>query len=535
MFKTQLMLLSILSILLVSCSTDKKSDAKESIVVNLGAEPRSLDPTLNSESTTSMYLVHLFESLTKKDKNNTVVPGVAEKWDISADGKVYTFYLRDDAKWSDGVPVKANDFVYAWQRAVDPKTAASYSYMLEYIKNAKAITASEMSVDSLGVKAIDDKTLEVTLESPTPYFLEFISSLGPYYPLRQDIVEANAETWTQKPETYIGNGAYIMTKRNFDESLILNVNTNYWDKQEIVADEIIFLLMTDTTAALAGLKIDDIHFALPPINEIDVLREEGYIIDNHAYGTIYITLNMLNPKISDVHVRKALSLAIDRSYLVENIVKGGQRPAGAFVPYGIIGVNGEYRESFPEYMSVTKESNKKNIEEAKKLMAEAGYPNGKDFPVIDFRVTAGLYTLVAEAIQQMWKENLGIDIIISTEEFAITLGNLRDKNYEIARMGWTGDYNDPMTILDTHLSYGAINFSGFDNIEYDFLIDLAKSTADMEARMDALSKAENILMDEMPIIPLYYRADSIMISPNIKNYVLDPLSRHKFHYSYIEK
>jgi len=520
------------ALLFLSCTNDKSVDT--SIMVNMGGEPRSMDPTLNNESITSTYIFHIFESLTRKDKDNNLAPGMAESWTVSDDGMTYTFKIRENAKWSDGTPLTANDFVYSFKRAVNPETAAEYAYMMEYIKNAKEITASEMSLDSLGVKALDDYTLEIVLENPTAYFLEFMAVTGVYVPLREDIIEASPDTWTQNPETYIGNGPYIMAERKIDEKIVLEKNDFYWAKEEIIAPKITFVLMTDTTAALAALKNDDIHFAVPPVGEIDKLREEGFIVDNHAYGVIYIALNMTNPKLSDQRVRQALSLAVDRNYLIENIVKGNQYPAGAVVPNQIVGYEKTFREEGGDYIPVKEEDYLKNVESAKALLAEAGYPNGEGFPVLEIKVTAGLYTLIAEAMQQMWKENLGIDIMIMTEDFPITLDNLRNKQYETARMGWTGDYNDPMTILEIFTSSSAINFSGFNSEEYDGLIDFAKSSPDSKKRMEALHKAEAMVLEGMPVIPLYYRADSIMISPKLKGYILDPLARHKFGYSYIE-
>ena len=523
------------ALLFLSCTNDKNVENIDTeIIINMGGEPRSMDPTLNNESITSTYIFHLFESLTRKDKDNKLAPGMAESWTISDDGKTYTFKIRENAMWSDGTPLTANDFVYSFKRAVNPETAAEYAYMMEYIENAREITAGDMPVDSLMVKAIDDYTLELVLENPTPYFLEFMSVVGVYVPLREDIIEANPDTWTFNPKTYIGNGAYVMSERNIDEKIVLKKNENYWAKDEVIAPSLTFVLMTDTTAALAALKNDDIHFALPPVGEIDKLREEGFIVDNHAYGVIYVALNMTNPKLSNVKVRQALSLALDRNYLIKNIVKGGQYPAGAVVPNQIAGYKKTFREESIDYVSVKDEDYLKNVETAKTLLTEAGFPNGEAFPILEIKVTAGIYTLVAEAMQQMWKENLGIDVVIITEDFPITLDNLRNKQYEMARMGWTGDYNDPMTILDIFLSTSAINFSGFNSVEYDTLINTAKSTADSKVRMDALHKAEAMVMEAMPVIPLYYRADSIMVSPKLKGYVLDPLARHKFGYSYIE-
>lgn len=512
----------------------KSSKSSDSIFVNMGAEPRTIDPTLNSQSAVSTYLFHAFEGLTKKDKNNELKPGMAENWNISDDGLTYTFHLRTNAKWSDGKPVTANDFVYAFKRAVDPKTAAEYAYMMEVVKNAKNITKGNMNIDNLGVKALDDYTLEVKLENPTAYFLEFISSTGVYMPVREDIINKYADNWTKNPESYVVNGPYVMTERKADESIVFEINTNYYAKDEQVAKKITFVLLDDPNTALAGVKTGTLHFSAvpPPSGEIETLMKEGYVVPNYALGTYYIEINITNDVLKNKDIRKALSLAIDRNYIVSNVAKGGQIPAGAFVPPSVSGLKGSFREEGGNYIDI--ENYASNIEKAKELMAKAGYPNGEGFPVVELKVSPGFYTLIGEAMQQMWKDNLNVNVSLVQEEFAITLQSLIEKDYQMARMGWTGDYNDPMTILDIMLSYGGVNHTGFNNKEYDRLIQFAKSSKDNAARMDAMHKAEAILFEEMPIIPLFYRTDSIMKNPKLKGVVLDPLARHKFNYAYVE-
>ena len=524
-------LLIVLSGFSISC---KDKTASNSIVINMSAEPKTMDPTLNSLSAVSVYIIHAFEGLTKLDSNNNVRGGMAESWDISEDGLKYTFHLRTNAKWSDGKPVTANDFEYSWKRAVHPIVAAEYSYMMEVIKNAKEINAGETDYNDLGVKAIDDYTFEVILENPTAYFLEFIASTGIFMPVRKDIIETYGDEWTLNPETYIGNGPYKMTERLIDQKIVFSVNTNYYSEEEQVAKEITFILMSDPNTAVAGLKNGTVHFSAlePPAAEIENLKSEGYIAANNGLGTYYLELNITNEALKDKRVRQALSLAIDRNYIVSNVTKGGQIPAGAFVPTQVRGLNGTFRSDFGDYIDIN--NYEANIETAKSLLAEAGYTNGENYPILELKVSPGIYVLVGEAIQQMWKDNLNITVQLIQEEFPITLQSLIEKDYQLSRMGWTGDYNDPMTMLDVMLSYGGINHSGFSNANYDRLILTAKQSPDNRVRMDAMRQAESILMDEMPIIPLYYRADALMISPKLKGVVLNPLGRHKFNYCYIE-
>ena len=524
-------LLIVLSGFSISCGN--KTDSN-SIVINMSAEPKTMDPTLNSLGAVSVYIIHAFEGLTKLDSNNNVVGAVAEGWFISEDGLKYTFYLRTNAKWSDGKPVTAGDFEYSWKRAVDPNVAAEYSYMMEVVKNAKEINAGVMDYNDLGVRAINDYTLEVTLENPTAYFLEFIASTGIFMPVRKDIIETYGDEWTLNPETYIGNGPYKMTERLIDNKIVFSVNTNYYSEEEQIAKEITFVLMSDPNTAVAGLKNGTVHFSAlePPAAEIENLKSEGYIAANNALGTYYLELNITNEALKDKRVRQALSLAIDRNYIVSNVTKGGQIPAGALVPPQVRGLNGTFRSESGDYIHIN--NYEENIEIAKSLLAEAGYPNGENYPILELKVSPGIYVLVGEAIQQMWKDNLNVTVQLIQEEFPITLQSLVEKDYQLTRMGWTGDYNDPMTMLDVMLSYGGVNHSGFSNADYDRLILIAKESPDNKVRMDAMRQAESILMDEMPIIPLYYRADALMISPKLKGVVLNPLGRHKFNYCYVE-
>ena len=534
--KRLLIILSAAILMIISCGKIKNDTAENSsIYVNLGPEPKTIDPTLNSLNIASCYIHHAFEGLTKIDSNNNVRAGMAESWTISDDGLTYTFSIRKNAKWSDGKPVTARDFEYSWKRAVNPETAAEYSYMMEIVKNAKEINKGTMNYENLAVKAINDYTFEVTLANPANYFLDFIASTGVFFPVRKDIIEKYGDDWTLKPETYIGNGAYKMKERLTDERIVFDVNTNYYAKNEQVAKEINFIIMGDPNTAIAGIRGGNINFSAlePPSAEIETLKEGGYITNNNAIGTFYIEINITNEAFKDKRVRQALALAIDRKYIVDNVTKGGQIPAGAFIPPAVKGEEKSFREETTNYINI--DNYAANAEKAKALMAEAGYSNGQNYPVIELKVSPGIYVLVGEAIQQMWKENLNVNVSLVQEEFPITLQSLIEKDYQMARMGWTGDYNDPMTMLDVMISYGGVNHTGFHNAQYDNLILSAKQNKDNHLRMNYMKEAEAILLDEMPIIPLYYRTDSFVKDPKLKGVVLNPLGRHKFNYAYIEK
>ncbi|ACN83493.1 peptide ABC transporter substrate-binding protein [Brachyspira hyodysenteriae] len=518
---------------IISCSNNKSEDGI-SIFINTGPEPNTIDPSINVTSDAIFYLMHTFEGLLEKDMNGKLIPGVAESWEISEDGLTYTFKLRTNSKWTDGKTVVAGDFVYSWQRVVDPATGSQYGYQHEPVKNAKAITAGDMPKESLGIKAIDDYTLEVQLEAPTAYFLELLT-FPTFYPLRKDIIEQYGDEWTLNADTYIGNGAFKLIERNRDESLVMVKNTNYWNIEDIVPDKITFVLMENETASVAGVKAGSLHFARSfPRQDIKTLQNEGLIVIKPRISSYYYCLNLTNEILKDVRVRRALSLAIDRNYIVEQITRGGEKPAGALVPFGISDYEGDFRENGGEYIDITKDGYVKNVEEAKKLMAEAGYPNGEGFPVMEFKADPGLHVKIFEAVQQMWKENLGIDVTLTQEEWAVFLQTRYDRNITMARGAWNGDFDDPVNFMALCLSYSPNNYSVYSNRAYDDMINEVMLSGDQKFRMQTMHKAEEMLMREEAIIPIYYYTEPLLVSPKLKDVYYDSLGFHKFHHCYLE-
>ena len=527
---------SFLSLILLSCG-DKHRDGK-AIYINVGSEPRSIDPALNNAVDGSIYIQHAFEGLATRDKNNKIIGGVAESWDISEDGLTYTFHLRENAKWADGQKITADDFVYAWRRAVDPLTAADYAYQYEPVLNAMDINAGKKPLESLGVKAIDENTLEVKLATPTAYFIE-LAAFPTFYPIRKDIIEKYGNDWTLSPDTYIGNGPFVLIERRTDDRLVMEKNTNYWNADSIIPQRLVFVLMQNQTAAMAGIKEGSIHFANdPPSSDIDNLKNEGLIHIAPYIGTYYYCLNWTNRTLRDARVRKALALAIDRNYIIKEVTKAGQIPAAAWVPNGINDTedaNGDFRQVGGDYYSVKEEDFEKNIEEAKKLLADAGYSNGNGLPVIEFKSNSGAHIQIFEAVQQMWKEYLNIDSTVSQEEWATFQDTRQNKEFVVARHGWIGDYNDPMTFLGVFLSYSPQNNGGYSNKAYDDNLKIAMSTTDQKVRMEAMHKAEDVLMGDMGLIPIYFYTNPIMVSKKLKGVVYDPLGWHKFFYAELEK
>lgn len=536
MKKIVIMILSIsMMLLFIACGGKKNEEG--AIYINVGPEPKTIDPALNSTVDGSIYIQHAFEGLATRDKDNKIVPGVAESWDISEDGLTYTFHIRDNAKWADGEKITAEDFVYSWQRAVDPVTASEYAYQFEPVLNAMDVNSGKKPVSELGVKAIDEKTFEVKLNAPTAYFLE-LAAFPTFYPVRKDMIEENGDNWTLSPETYIGNGPFVMTERRTDDRLVMVKNTNYWNASNIVPEKLVFILMQNGTAAVAGIKEGSLHFANnPPLQDIENLKSEGLMHISPYLGTYYYCLNITNDILKDARVRKALTLAIDRNYLVEQVTRAGQLPASAWVPSGVNdveGADGDFRKVGGDYYSIKPEDYQKNLEEAKQLLADAGYPNGENFPVIEFKSNSGEHIQIFEAVQQMWKENLGIDVTLTQEEWAVFLQTRYDRNITMARGAWNGDFDDPINFMTLCLSYSPNNYSVYSNKAYDDIINQVMLSGDQKFRMQTMHKAEEMLMREEAIIPIYYYTEPLLVSPKLKGVYYDPLGFHRFHHCYLE-
>jgi len=536
--------LLVLSMALSACSgqtTHQNQESQQSgkqtapieITYNLQTEPRSVDPAKNTAIDGGTVIYHVFEGLTRLDKNNKAEPAVAEKWDVSSDGLTYTFHLRDGVKWSDGKPVTAKDFEYAWKRVLNPDTGSEYAYQLYYIKNGEKYNKGEAKAEDVGVVAKDDKTLELTLESPTPYILELLAFFT-YMPVRQDIVEKDPDGWAQNPETYIGNGAFVMKEWNHNDSIVFEKNPNYWDAGRIKPDKLTFVMINDASTELAAFDNNQIDFGdNPPANDFPRLREDGVLHIDPSLATYGYVFNTKKAPFDNPKVRKAFSLAIDRKAIVETPPQVGQKPAGGWVPPGLPDADAtkDFREIGGDYYDV----NKASVEEAQKLLAEAGYPGGKGLPEITLLYnTSEGHKQIAEMLQEMWKKNLGVEVKLANEEWQVFLDDRANGNYQIARLGWFADYIDPMTFLDMFTTGSGNNDSGWSNKEYDDLIDKAKRTTNAAERMQYMHQAENILMDEMVVIPIYFYVNSYIVKPNLKGYHVDPLGYTYFHEAYKE-
>ena len=508
------------------------------IAVNFASEPNTIDPALNSAVDGAVMINHIFEGLYKwvddGSGNATLALGQAKEVTPNADKTVYTVKLRDDIKWSDGKDVVAADFVYAWQRLVDPNTAADYCYMADIILNANEIMAGEMDKSELGVKAIDEKTLEITLHTACPYFEE-IMAFPALMPIRSDIIEQYGDQWTFSPETYIGNGQYKMAEWSHNEYIKLVPSETYYDVDKLGPKVIKFALMDDTNAIYAAYRSGSLNFIQEvPVDEIPGLLSSGELKVHPYLGTYYCCFNTSKAPFDDVRVREAFSLVIDRNYIVENVTKTGQMPATAFVPSGISdapGTKDDFRAVGGDYMDVSAEKYQENCERARQLLAEAGYPNGEGFPIVEYLYnTSDNHRLIGEALQNMWQTELGVTVNLVNQEWNTFLDTRKNGDYSIARNGWIADYNDPMSFLDMWLTGGGNNDAQYSNPDYDALIMQAKSTSDLAERMSLMHQAEDILMGQDVVhAAIYFYTDKYM-AQGIKGMYFTPLGYYFFGY-----
>ena len=524
------------------------------ITVNLASEPQTMDPTLNTTSDGSNMANHLFEGLMKWEDSGAEVngsdgtahsaqlaPGQAESYEKTEneDGTVtYTFKLRDGIKWSDGKDVTAGDFEYAWKRLVDPATAADYSYMLDCVVNANEIIAGEKDVSELAVKAVDDKTFEVTLVNDLPYFEE-LCAFPAMMPVRQDVIEEAGDNWTFDVSTYISNGAYKMKEWTHNSQIVVEKNENYYDYEKLGPETITFKLMDNQNAMLSGFNSGELDFIEDvPQAEIANLIASGDMKIVDYIGTYYVCFQTQKAPFDDPKVRKAFSLAIDRTYIVNQVTQSGQVEAGGFVPAGVYDAEGatgdDFRTVGGDYYKPTDADYEANCEEARALLAEAGYENGEGFPVVEYLYnTSDAHKAVAEALQYMWEEELGVKVTLNNQEWAAFLQTRKDGDYSIARNGWIADYNDPISFLDMWMTGGGNNDAQYENEEYDSLIKEAKTTTDVKERMELLHKAEDkIIGEDNALAPLYFYTQKYMLADGIEGLYYCPLGYFFFGYTH---
>ena len=523
---------------------DTASDEGFNLNLCIASEPQTIDPALNSAVDGAIMCNHMFEGLAKwvndGEGNAVTAPGQAESWEKAEneDGTVtYTVKLRDGIKWSDGQAVTAGDFVYAWQRLANPETAADYCYMIDMVKGYDAVADGSADPSTLGITAVDDQTLQIDLTYDCPYFEE-IMAFPATFPVRQDMVESS-DNWTFDPSTYIGHGPYKMTEWSHNAYISMEKNENYYDYENLGPDTIKFTLLDDNNAMLKGYNNGELDFIENlPVDEIPTYLASGELEIGDYLGTYYVCFQTQKAPFDDPRVRKAFSLAIDRTYIVNQVTQSGQVEAGGFVPSGVYDADGadgdDFRTVGGDYYKPTDADYEANCDEARQLLADAGYPNGEGFPVVEYLYnTSDAHKAVAEALQFMWEEELGVKVTLNNQEWAAFLQTRKDGDYSIARNGWIADYNDPISFLDMWMTGGGNNDAQYANDDYDALIKQAKTTTDNAERMDLLHQAEDKLIGEDSVLaPLYFYTQKYMLADGIEGMYYCPLGYFFFGYTH---
>lgn len=479
-------------------------------------EPATLDPHKTAGVPELNIMLNLFESLTSYDPRTLEPqPGVAVRWEAQEQARRWIFHLRQNGRWSDGRPLTAQDFVWSWQRAVTPQTACPYVYLFYYIRNGEAVSRGEMPAEALGVRARDDYTLEVEMENPTSFFIN-LTSQTVFAALPRAAIERWGAAWTD-PDKIVVNGPFRLAQRKPYDQIMLAKNSHYWGSAEVKLEKVVILPMEDLFTGINLYRAGELDVMVSgsiPIPFLKVLRTKRDYVSGAYFTTYFYSFNVKRKPLDDARVRLALNIAVDKAAITDKLVGKGDIPATTLVPPGIFGYP---KVDGPAY----------DPARARALLAEAGFAGGKDFPrlTLYFNSHVGLRQ-IAEAIQRMWKDNLGIRVELQSEEFRTFVARCERRDFDIASKGWTGDYLDASTFLDMFATNALNNHSGWLNTEYTRLVTEANAEPDLTARQERLARAERILIEEMPFMPIYYYALSYLKKPYVQGWYPNLLDIH---------
>lgn len=525
-----LTVLAVFSLVLAACgfggdsSDNSKDDKKDSgssetasskeLNLVIPSEPPSLHPQLATDSTSSAILINVFEGLTRLDADGQPQPAMAEKWDVSEDGLTYTFHLRD-AKWTNGDPVVAGDFEYAWKWALNPDNLSEYASVFYPIKGAEAYNNAAGTVEEVGLKAEDDKTLVVTLTHPTAYFLE-LTAFKTYLPINQKVVEGKEDWYAEAGENYVTNGPFTLDTWKHSDSIVLKKNDGYWDAANVALNTVNIGMVENEATAVTMFKNGEIDYLGSPyqtvaLDAIDGFKADGSLkIDDYA-AIYWYKFNTTDKITGNANIRKALTLAIDRQGLIDNVTKGEQKPALGMVPSAISG----FEEDRGYYKDNDIEGAKAALEAG---MKELGIKDPKDIKVNVSFNTSEAHASIAQYIQEGWAKNLGITVSLDNSEWQVYLEKLNVLDYQVGRMGWIADYNDPYTFLEMYdTAKNGNNDTGWENPKYKELLKQSVAEVDTAKRLEQLKEAEAIAVSEFPVAPIYYYTNLSVEQKYVKN------------------
>lgn len=498
--------------------TGTESSGEKNIVIAAEGETGSFDPASNVGRTYWGLHVYCFEGLVQYAQNGELEYRAAESYTVNDDMTVWTFKIKEDSNWNDGSTVTADDFVNTIIRALDPATQSTYADMLFYIEGAEDAYMGDGAIEDVGVKALEEKTLEITLKEPCPYFLKLLF-LPVYYPTKSDIATADNEGWDKDTSQYATNGAYYMAEYSSGESFVLKPNEFYYDADKVKLDSITYRFMDDMQARIAAYKTGELDIVgTVPYYIAEEYEGKPDIQDSQSLTSLYTLPNLNVEVLKDVRVRKALALAIDREALSE-IMGTDKSPSDHFVTMKMPSTSEEGKL----FSETTGPMFEESVEEAQKLLAEAGYPNGEGFPVLTYNYpNAEDDSNAAQILQSQWKENLGIQVDLNALEQQVYLSERRSGNFDLSRHSWTADFSDPMTYLAMYTSYSKQNDNGVNDSTYDDLIAQASGETDMEKREQLLHEAEKVLVsDNFYIIPVYTVDYINLVNPKLSGFFQD--------------
>ncbi|MBU8725269.1 MULTISPECIES: peptide ABC transporter substrate-binding protein [Bacillus] len=515
-------------------STSSSGEAKTTLNVNISTEPFSLHPGLANDSTSGSVIRQTFEGLTRINAEGKPENAMASDIKTSADGKTYTFTLRD-AKWSNGDPVTAEDFEYAWKWALDPKNESQYAYQLYYIKGAEAANKGEAKVADVGIKAKDKKTLVVELENPTPFFTE-LTAFYTYMPVNKKVAEKNKNWYTNAGENYVSNGPFVLSQWKHGGTITLEKNNEYWDKDTVKLKKINMSMIKDTNTELSMFQKGELDWAGSPTGNLPTeslqkLKKDGGLKIQTIAGIYNYKFNTEVKPLNNANIRKALAYSINRQAIVDKITQGEQVPAMAIVPPTMEGFTDNKTGYFKDH----------DVDTAKKLLEkgakELGYKSVSDLPALKLSYnTDEAHQKIAQAIQEMWKKDLGLKVELDNSEWNVYIDKIHSGDYQIGRMGWLGDFNDPVNFLELYKDKdGGNNDTGWESKEYKQLLNDSAKETDKTKREEMLKKAEEIIINDMPIAPIYFYTQLWVQDPKLKGVVVSGLGDVQYKWAHFEK
>ncbi|MFD2130594.1 peptide ABC transporter substrate-binding protein [Pseudogracilibacillus auburnensis] len=508
-------------------SVEEASDEKI-LQLNNSEEPTSLNPSIGFDQLSWDPLNNLMEGLTRLDEGSLAAPGVAEKWDISDDKLTYTFYIRDDANWSNGDPVTAADFEYAWKYMLDPETASEAAFLAYVIKGGEAYNSDEGSVDDVAVKAIDEKTLEVILEAPTGYFLDLLTNPA-FFPINHQVAEENPN-WHAEADSFVANGPFMLESWEHDKEMVFAKNKEYWDTDAVKLDKVHFAMVNDTNTQYQMFESGELHTAGIPPELSDELIDGDNVYIGESGGLEFYRFNITKEPFQNKKIRHAFSSAINRDDIAEYVVKNKVEPAYGFVSPGFTTPSGEdFRDVNGDLVSFDPEKAKQLLEEG---MEEEGYEELP--PVVLNYNTSDLNKAVAETIQDMLKENLDINVTLENQEWGVYAEAQINLELHFSRSSFLNDYNDPVNLLESFITDSYMNRTGWSNEEYDALIAKGKSEADEEKRWEALFEAEKLLAEELVVIPIRFYNTVVLEADGVSGILRHPVGYFDLKYADVE-